>query len=111
VRNPLRAALVWRAEDWPWSSLGNARSCQRGPQLTLDDRLRRGDWVGFVNAPMTETEAEAIRVGIRRGRPYGSDAWTPATAIRLGVESSLRSRGALRPTKTGTTPIPRSHDE
>ena len=96
-RNPLRAGLVSRAEDWLWSSLGTARSAiEVVPQLTVDDLLRRGDWVEFVNAAMTEAEAEAIRISIRRKRPYGSDAWTRATALRLGLQSSIRPRGGQR---------------
>jgi putative transposase len=96
-RNPLRAGLVQRAEDWPWSSLNVARSASGViPQITGDDLLRRGDWVDYVNAPMTEAEADAIRVCIRRDRPYGSGPWTRATADRLGLLSSLRTRGGQR---------------
>ena len=94
-RNPLRAGLVDRAEEWPWSSLGASRSAlENTPKLAAEETLRRWDWPEFVNAPMTEAEAEAIRTSIRRDRPYGSEAWTHATATRLGLESSLRSRGA-----------------
>jgi putative transposase len=93
-RNPLRAGLVSQAEEWPWSSLGAGRSWPGvSPRLTLDDLLRRGDWIGFVNAPMTEAEAEAIRLSIRRDRSYGSEVWTRATATRLGLMSSIRPRG------------------
>jgi putative transposase len=103
-RNPLRAGLVSRAEDWPWSSLSAAHSTPAAvPQLTLDPRVRRGPWVEFVHAPMTDAEAEAIRLGIRRNRPFGSDAWTQATAARLGLPSSLRDRGGQRRTGTEIT--------
>jgi putative transposase len=91
-RNPLRAALVARAEDWRWSSLG--ASGATAPRIAPEELLRRGDWAGFVNAPQTEAEALAIQLSIRRDRPYGSESWTRATAERLGLESSLRSRGA-----------------
>jgi putative transposase len=63
------------------------------PKLTLDEVVRHGNWVEFVNEPMTEAEAEAIRLCIRRNRPFGSDAWTRATAVRLGLQSSIRDRG------------------
>jgi putative transposase len=96
-RNPLRAGLVALAEDWPWSSL--AASAGTGdvmPKLATDELLRRGDWPTFVNQPMTEAEVEAIQRAIRRGRPFGSEAWTQDTAKRLGLEFSLRSRGGQR---------------
>jgi putative transposase len=106
-RNPLRAGLVSRAEDWPWSSLGTARSTTEVvPQLTVDELVRPGDWLEFVNAPMTAAEAEAIRVCIRRDRPYGSDAWTRATAMRLGLQSSIRPRGGQRRHGTEIARIP-----
>jgi putative transposase len=96
-RNALRANLVTRAEEWPWSSLGASHSgVTEAPQLASNDLLRRGDWTEFVNAPMTDAEAAAVQQSIRRDRPFGSDAWTRTTAERLGLESSLRSRGGQR---------------
>jgi putative transposase len=96
-RNPLRADLVALAEDWPWSSLGTTGTATgTTPALAHDELLRRGDWPAFVNKPMTEAEVEAIRVSIRRTRPYGSRDWTETTAEHLGLQSSLRARGAQR---------------
>jgi len=47
--NPLRARLVPRAEDWPWSSLAERVRCDRrvvdGPFLLPPP----GDWAAFVN--------------------------------------------------------------
>jgi len=95
--NALRANLVTRAEDWPRSSLGAARAgIAAAPKLASEDLLRRGDWTEFESAPMTEAEAAAIEQSIRRDRPFGSESWTRTTAERLGLESSLRSRGGQR---------------
>jgi putative transposase len=103
-RHPRRAGLVARAEDWPWSSLSAAHSTPVAmPQLTLDPRVRRGLWVEFVNETMTDAEAEAIPLCIRRNRPFGCDAWTRATAARLGLQSSLRARGGQRRAGTEIT--------
>ncbi|WP_165073379.1 hypothetical protein [Paludisphaera rhizosphaerae] len=61
-RNPLRAGLVDRAEDWRWSSLGTpVATAETLPKLTSDERLRLGDWPSFVNQPLTEAEVDAIR--------------------------------------------------
>ena len=80
-RNPLRAGLVVRAEDWPWSSLGAATAGgEAAPVLASEELLRRVDWASFVNAPQTEAEAESIRLSIRRDRPFGSESWTRVTA-------------------------------
>ena len=97
-RNPLRADLVARAEDWPWSSLG---SCgQSGPGVGLlhpGPCARPPDWLRVVNTPETERELAALRHSVRRGTPFGSESWTRRAARRLGLAASLRPRG--RPPK------------
>ena len=94
-RNPLRARLVTRAERWRW---GSCRVRLHGPPelaaLLAEwpvDTPR--DWLGWVNAPQTDAEVEAVRTSLGRGRPFGSDAWVERTARRLGLEHTLRPRG------------------
>jgi putative transposase len=60
-RNPLRAGLVVRAEDWIWSSL---RPGGDGPVLDPGPAPREADWCEFVNHPMTEAEVAAIRLSL-----------------------------------------------
>jgi hypothetical protein len=36
---------------------------------------------------MSEAEVNRLRECVRRDRPFGADAWTRATAARLGLES------------------------
>ena len=95
-RNPLRAGLVARAEEWSWSSLAATGGIANPPKIAFDEMLRRGNWPEFVNAPMTAAECEAIRLSIRRDRPYGTESWTRSTAKKLGLESSLRLRGTQK---------------
>ncbi|HJZ56017.1 MAG TPA: transposase [Gemmataceae bacterium] len=45
----------------------------------------------------TAAELAALHRSVDRGAPYGEDAWAERTAVRLGLESSLRARG--RPPK------------
>lgn len=95
-RNPLRAGLVERAQDWPWSSL---RWWSRGhsPAFLHPGPVDRGRrWVADVNRPMTESELAAIRTSVNRGAPLGSHVWQRRTALRLGLESSLHPRGRPR---------------
>ena len=94
-RNPLRAGLVQRAEDWRWSSASLHRDGQ--PILDLGPVRRPDDWRAFVNEPQTEAEVKRLRQCLQRGRPFGEPAWQQQTAQRLGLESSLRPRG--RPKK------------
>ncbi len=53
-RNPVRAGLVTRAEDWPWSSFGAPFSSSViPPRVTTDELLRRANWIDFVNCQAT----------------------------------------------------------
>lgn len=97
-RNALRAGLVGRAEDWPWSSLGRRQTGaeQARPLLHPWPLPVPADWLERVNRPETEAELEAVRRSVVRGRPFGSAAWARQTAARLGLEYTLRPRGRPR---------------
>lgn len=94
-RNARRAKLVERAEEWHWGSLW--RRAQGDPKLTawLSDWpvQRPRDWVARVNRPEPASELEALRLSVRRGRPFGADAWVRRMVRRFGLESTLRPRG------------------
>lgn len=97
-RNALRANLVERAQDWPWSSL-RWWSRTDAPGFLHEGPVDRGRrWVADVNRAMSNLELEAIRRNVQRGRPWGAQRWQRLTAVRLGLEASLRPRG--RPRKT-----------
>jgi len=98
-RNPVRAELVGRAQDWPWSSAAPAGP--GSPALDPGPVVRPAGWLRHVNEPQTEAEVERLRESLRRGRPYGHAVWMEETARRLGLEASLRPRG--RPKKLPTT--------
>jgi putative transposase len=93
-RNPVRAGLADRAEDWRWSSA--ALVAAGAPALDLGPVPRPANWLGHVNEPQTEAEVERLRESLRRGRPFGAPAWMEKAAQRLGLEASLRPRGRPR---------------
>lgn len=94
-RNPLRAKLVERAEDWQWGSLWRREQRDRRARAFLSEWpvSRPRNWVARVNQPQTERELQAVRQSVQRGRPFGSETWVRRMAKRLGLESTLRSRG------------------
>jgi putative transposase len=98
-RNPLRANLVRRAEDWRWGSLWHRAHGAAQPVLGLEPWPvpLPADWSAVVNAAQTTAEVEAVRRSVVRGRPYGSASWQQRAAKRLGLEYTLRPRG--RPKK------------
>ncbi|MCX5677082.1 MAG: transposase [Planctomycetota bacterium] len=99
-RNPLRASLVARAEDWQWSSLWRrVRGDAQAKAILSDWPLPQPpNWVERVNEPLTQAELDTIRKCVARGSPYGTEDWRQEAAARLGIEFTLRSRG--RPKKT-----------
>ena len=97
-RNPLRAKLVERAEEWHWSSLW--RRIQGDAKLTawLSDwpMERPRNWVARVNQRETAAELEGLRDSVSRGRPYGTATWRRRVAAQLGLEATVRARGRPR---------------
>src|SRR5437660_1001492 len=73
-RNPLRAGLVARAEDWPWSSLAERRGGgESASWLHPGPVPLSAQWEGWVNEAQTERELGALRCAVGRGRSYGSE--------------------------------------
>ena len=99
-RNPLRANLVRRAENWGWSSAQYWQKDQVRPSfLAVGPVTRPRRWLDWVNEPVTEGELQALRRSVLRGTPYGDEDWMKAAAKRLGLESTLRPRGRPRQDK------------
>ena len=95
-RNPLRANLVRRAENWRWSSL-RLRLPGAGTSLLSPGPVPLGsDWIEHVNAVQSAAELVALRRSLTRGAPYGTDRWQRLAARRLGLESTLQPRGRPR---------------
>jgi putative transposase len=93
-RNPVRAGLVQRAEDWRWSSA--SRVAVGMPRLDASPVPRPEGWLQHVNEPQTEAEVARLRLSVQRGRPFGETPWMTEAAQRLGLEASLRPRGRRR---------------
>jgi len=96
-RNPLRAKLVARPEDWRWSSLRWAAGLEARPAWVDQSWLERPEgWLEWVNAPEPKDELGTVRRSVARGAPFGTATWISRIAVRLGLESSLRPRGRPR---------------
>lgn len=97
--NALRAGLVTRAEQWRWSSIAADAPPQVLGLLSPWPIDRPTDWLDIVNELPSKRELDALRMSVKRQRPFGSEPWVAATAARLGLTSSLRPRGGQkRPT-------------
>jgi putative transposase len=94
-RNPVRADLTARAEDWPWGSCfaRRHRSHSLWPVLSEWPLDRPANWLQWVNQPQTAAEEASFHEHLKRNRPYGTPQWTLRTARALDLEASLRPRG------------------
>ena len=75
-RNPLRAGLVGRAEDWPWSSLYQRCKGCNSIGLTEWPIPPSSDWTARVNELDSQAEIAAIRKAVEFGVPFGSAVWS-----------------------------------
>ena len=96
-RNPLRACLVRRAQDWPWSSLSQREGLRRPVRLDPWPVPVPAGWADLLNDHASDTEAEAVRESIRRSAPFGAPEWRERMGTSLGLMGSLRPVG--RPPK------------
>ena len=94
-RNPVRAGLVRRAEDWPWSSA--AAHCGHRPDVLLCELPPRpgwlGDWSAWLSSPEDEQMLDRLRLCTRTGRPAGASKFVDRLERLLGR--------ILRPQKGG----------
>ncbi len=84
--NPVRAGLVQRARDWPWSS-AKAHIREQDDLLVkvkplLDMTEKR--WSKFLNEYPEEAEIELLKKHERTGRPLGSQTFVKKVEILLG---------------------------
>ncbi len=94
-RNPVRAGLAVRAEEYPWSSAavhcGLRTSATLAPLPPHPDIV---DWPDFLSDPDEERMLKAIRFGTRRGVPMGDDAFMASVekALNRLVRPAPRGR-------------------
>jgi putative transposase len=102
-RNALRAGMVTRAEDWPWSSLAQRVRGRSVVSLTDWPVTRPSDWTDLVQVDVVE-ETRDLRRALSRSSPYGPDEWRIQVASQLNLESSLGPVGRS-PTPRTETPV------
>jgi putative transposase len=109
-RNPVRAGLVERAEDYPWSSaLAHVGGREDGGLLHVapwgedytEERWREKLRIGVDD----EALRERIRLAPMTGRPFGSEEFIEK--LELAAHRRLRPRRAGRPKKSGGAEPPK----
>jgi len=90
-RNPVRAGLVARAQEWPWSS-ASLRRQPAGPPVDAWPVARPPNWSQHLNTPERSADLERLRQA-EAGKPFGPAEWSLATATQLGWRSGLGRPG------------------
>lgn len=96
-RNPLRAKLVRRAENWEFCSLFQRISNKKLAKKILAEWPIKmpQNYLGLINEP--QQEETAITYSVQKGKPYGKESWSDAMIQKLGLQATVRQRG--RPKK------------
>lgn len=89
-RNPLKARLIGRAEDWRWSSASQHAPCSGRPSLAEWPVPKPPDWRDLVNVPDPSRIVTELRRALQTGMPFGSDAWQARTLEALGLRTRTR---------------------
>ncbi len=93
--NPVRAGLVERTVDWPWSSVRAHLEGRPDPLVTpapLAERLGP-DLAGFFDVGVEADVQRALRRTSRTGRPLGATDWIKALEASTGRELTARPVG------------------
>lgn len=97
--NPLRARLVSRAEEWPWSSLTLRQEKSELATLILSTWPLNipENYLDQVNEPLPKVFLEQVRGSVARGRPLGDNVWVQAKIDKYSLEHTVRQ--PFRPQK------------
>jgi putative transposase len=100
-RNPSRAHLVARAEDWPWSSASPLALGADRPALAPWPVPKPQDWLERLNVPEPARSVEELRQALKKGMPFGNPAWRAGAMRRLKWRVSSRPPGRPKMAEDG----------
>jgi putative transposase len=97
-RNPVRAGLVSRPWDYPWSSarahVGDAKDALVSKRWPSGQLLTQ--WRGILSEPDGDSETNSIRSSTRTGRPLGSGMFIEMVERMISRFVKLKKRGRPR---------------
>jgi putative transposase len=108
--NPVRAKMVGRAVDYPWSSARVHCGQDRCPPwLTLHpwaEAYRAVEWEEILEVGFRDHgQLERLREGLRCGRPVGDDAFIQELEAKLGRPLRLQKTGRPAKDRGGVSPL------
>jgi putative transposase len=95
--NPVKAQLVRRAEDWPWSSAGyHVRGEVDGLTAAVEYLSRVPDWRHYLGQDLDAAEQTRIGYFTQTGYPLGAPDWLAAQEASTGQSLTPPRRGRPR---------------
>lgn len=103
--NPVRARLVARAEDWPWSSTRALISGTDDHVVKAAPAIERtGNFAAFLGQDFDEALTyAALRKAESLGRPVGSSEWLEDMERQTGQKLLPAKRGPKARANSGMT--------
>ena len=99
--NPVRAGLVLRAEEYPWSSARAHLLGQDDGWVHVEPMLSTvADWTAYLARDLDEQELSVLRRHERTGRPLGGPGFIEHLETQLGRFLRKRKPGPKGPRKT-----------
>lgn len=97
-QNPVRAGMVEKAEDYPYSSarahVNGSKDAVLGEELFSNDR--RADYTLLLRSDMPRKEIEHLRYVTKTGRPFGNEGFVVEMERKLERRLLQRQRGRPR---------------
>ena len=104
--NPVRASMVARPDDYPWSSYAANRSGAPGAPLTAHatylslgngPKERAHRYIELFGRPISDTDLTDIRESLRECRVLGTPEFQKQLSDRLGQPTAPAPHGGKRP--------------
>ena len=101
--NPVRAGIVKRPEDYPYSSAKTHLLGRKDPLLKepLFDKSELTEYRRFIQLEEDKKITEEIRKQTRLGKPFGDGGFLKALSENLGRSLSFRPKGRPRKSQIG----------
>ena len=97
-RNPTRAKLVEKPEEWQWGSAFRRLSGTDKEKKLLAESPTElpNNYHCWLHDPESSEAVTEIRHSIKKGVPYGSESWVDAIVERHHLDSTQREPGRPR---------------
>ncbi len=94
-RNPVRAKLIAKCEDWQWGSAWKRVNGTKEEKKLLDPSPTPfpSGYKSWINTPDKEDDLSMIRTSIQKGSPFGRGKWVDEMVVKFHLESTLHKPG------------------